>query len=147
MLLDAGADANATEPMYQLTPLQLAIVNGHYTLAKRLIERGVGVDDGSLYLAVDTRNLGFYAQRPNPAEKDGNVTSLDVINTLLERGANPDLPYTKGIPERTVAGEIVVPPGATALDRAAAASDFAVSRRCSRTGRARRWRPRTARRR
>ena len=36
--------------MYQLTPLQLAIVNGHYTLAKRLIERGVGVDDGSLYL-------------------------------------------------------------------------------------------------
>ena len=28
-LLEAGADANATEPMYQLTPLQLAIVNGH----------------------------------------------------------------------------------------------------------------------
>ena len=82
--------------MYQLTPLQLAIVNGHYTLAKRLIERGVGVDDGSLYLAVDTRNLGFYAQRPNPPEKDGDVTSLDVLNALLERGANPDLPYTKG---------------------------------------------------
>jgi ankyrin repeat protein len=135
MLLDAGADANATEPMYQLTPLQLAIVNGHYTLAKRLIERGVGVDDGSLYLAVDTRNLGFYAQRPNPPEKDGDVTSLDVVNALLGRGANPDLPYTKGdfdgdgkprLPERTVAGEIAVPPGATALDRAAAASDFAV---------------------
>ncbi len=117
--------------MYQLTPLQLAIVNGHYTLAKRLIERGVGVDDGSLYLAVDTRNLGFYAQRPNPPEKDGDVTNLDVINALLERGANPDLPYTKGIfdgdgkprlPERTVAGEILVPPGATPLDRAAAAS-------------------------
>jgi ankyrin repeat protein len=93
-LLDAGADANAAEPMYQLTPLQLAIVNGHYTLATRLIERG----------------------------------------------ADPDLPYTKGLPEgllpegaakprlpeRTVAGEIVVPPGATPLDRAAAASDFAV---------------------
>jgi uncharacterized protein len=124
-LLDAGADANAMEPMYQLTPLQLAIVNGHYTLAKRLIERGVDVDDGSLYLAVDTRNLGFYAQRPNPPEKDGEVTSLDVVNALLERGANPDLKYTKGIPERTVAGEIAVPPGATPLDRAAAAGDFA----------------------
>jgi len=139
-LLAAGADANAPEPMYELTPLQLAIVNGHYTLAMRLIERGAGVDDGSLYVAVDTRNLGFYAQRPNPPEKDGDVTSLDVVNALLERGADTDLPYTKGLPEgvlpegaakprlpeRTVAGEIVVPPGATPLDRAAAASDFAV---------------------
>jgi ankyrin repeat protein len=139
-LLAAGADPHATEPMYQLTPLQLAILNGHYTLAKRLIEHGVGVDDGSLYLAVDTRNLGFYAQRPNPHEKDGDVTSLDVVNALLERGADPDLPYTKGLPdgvlpegaakprlpERTVAGEIAVPPGATPLDRAAAAGDFAV---------------------
>jgi ankyrin repeat protein len=134
-LLDAGADANLAEPQYQLTPLQLAIVNGHFTLAKRLIERGVGVDDGSLYVAVDTRNLGFYAQRPNPPEKDGDITSLDVVNALLERGANPDLPYVKGVldgdgklrlPERTVAGEILVPPGATPLDRAAAANDFAV---------------------
>jgi len=121
--------------MYQLTPLQLAIVNGHYTLAMRLLERGVGADDGSLYLAVDTRNLGFYAQRPNPPEKDGAITSLDMINALLDRGANPDAPYTKGIfdgdgkprlPERTVAGEILVPPGATPLDRAAAAGDFPV---------------------
>ena len=140
-LLAAGADRNAAEPMYELTPLQLAIVNGHYTLAMRLIEHGVEVDDGSLYLAVDTRNLGFYAQRPNPPEKDGDVTSLDVVNALLERGANPDLPYTKGLPEgvlpeegpakprlpeRTVAGGIAVPPGATPLDRAAAAGDFAV---------------------
>ena len=135
VLLDAGAEADATEPMYQLTPLQLAIVNGHYRLAKRLIERGVGLDDGSLYLAVDTRNLGFYAQRPNPPEKDGDVTSLDVIGLLLEHGANPDLPYTKGtldgdgkprLPERTVAGEILVPPGATPLDRAASASDLVI---------------------
>jgi ankyrin repeat protein len=133
-LLDAGADASLVEPQYQLTPLQLAIVNGHWTLAKRLIERGVGVDDGSLYLLIDTRNLGYYAQRPNPQEKDGEVTSLDLLNALLERGANPDLPYTKGeiegdakprLPERTVAGEILVPPGATPLDRAAAAGDLA----------------------
>ncbi len=124
-----------TRDLGGLTALQLAIVNGHYTLAKRLIERGAGIDDGSLYIAVDTRNLGYYAQRPNPPEKDGNVTSLDVIRLLLERGANPDLPYAKGardgdgkprLPERTVAGEILVPPGATPLDRAAAASDFAV---------------------
>jgi ankyrin repeat protein len=128
-LLEAGADAAYEEPMYRLTALQLAVVNGHYTLAKRMIERGVGVDDGSLYLAVDTRNLGYFAQRPNPPEKDGEVTSLDVVEALLERGANPDLPYTKGIPERTVAGTIKVPPGATPLDRAAAAGDFAAVER------------------
>jgi len=125
-LLDAGADANVVEPMYQLSALQLAVVNGHYTLAKRLIERGVDVNDGSLYLAVDTRNLGYYAQRPNPPEKDGEVSNLDVIVALLEHGVNADLPYTKGIPERTVAGEIAVPPGATPLDRAAAANDLPV---------------------
>jgi ankyrin repeat protein len=110
--------------MYQLTSLQLAIVNGHYTLAKKLIERGVGVDDGSLYLAVDTRNLGYYAQRPNPPDKDGDVTNLDVIAALLDKGANADAPYAKGIPERTVAGEIAVPHTATPLDRAAVAGDF-----------------------
>jgi ankyrin repeat protein len=125
-LLDAGADASATEPMYELTPLQLAIVNGHYTFAKRLIERGVNVDDGSLYLAIDTRNLAYFAQRPNPPERDGEVTNLDVISVLLEHGVDADAPYTKGIPERTVAGEIGVPAGATALDRAAVAGDFAV---------------------
>jgi ankyrin repeat protein len=124
-LLDAGADAALEEPMYRLTALQLAVVNGHYTLAKRMIERGVDVDDGSQYLAVDTRNLPYFAQRPNPPEKDGEVTSLDVIAALLERGANPDLPYAKGIPERTVAGTIPIPAGATPLDRAAAAGDFA----------------------
>src|SRR6185312_1154805 len=123
-LLEAGADANAVEPMYHLSSLQLAIVNGHYTLAKKLIDRGVNVNDGSLYLAIDTRNLGFYAQRPNPPDKDGDVSNLDVITALLDHGANANLPYTKGIPERTVAGEIEVPKGATPLDRAAAAGDF-----------------------
>jgi ankyrin repeat protein len=38
----------------------------------------------------------------------------------------PEGPAKPRLPERTVAGEIVVPPGATPLDRAAAASDFAV---------------------
>ncbi len=125
-LLAAGANPELAEPMYQLTSLQLAVVNGHYTLAKKLIDRGVGVDDGSLYLAVDTRNLGFYAQRPNPPDKDGTVTNLDAIKALLDRGADANAPYTKGIPERTVAGEIEVPPGATPLDRAAVAGDSEV---------------------
>lgn len=128
VLLDAGADATSQEPMYGLTPLQVAVVNGHYRLARHLIDHGVAVNDGSLYLAIDTRNLAYYAQRPNPPEKDGDVSNLEVIERLLERGADPDLPYTKGIPERTVAGQIEVPAGATPLDRAASAADFDVVR-------------------
>ena len=123
-LLTAGAEIDATEPMYELTPLQTAIVNGHYAFAAKLIERGANVNDGSVYLAVDTRNLGFYAQRPNPALKDDGVTSLAVITMLLEHGADADVAYTKGIPERTVARQITVPQGATPLDRAATANDF-----------------------
>ena len=128
VLLAAGADLTATEPMYELTPLQTAIVNGHYTLAMRLIEQGADVDDGSLYLAVDTRNLGYYAQRPNPPQKDGEFTSLDVIVALLKQGADAELVYEKGIPERTVAGQIEAPRGAIPLDRAAVATDAAAIR-------------------
>ena len=127
VLIAAGANTAAEEPMYGLTPLQTAVVNGHYSLAADLIRtHGVDVDDGSLYLAIDTRHLGFYAQRPNPPDLDGGVSNLDVITLLLARGADPDLPYAKGIPERTVAGEINVAPGSTPLDRAATDNDLTV---------------------
>ncbi|WP_428096432.1 ankyrin repeat domain-containing protein [Candidatus Rariloculus sp.] len=129
VLLEAGADSTAVEPMYQLTPLQTSIVNGHYAFAAHLIDRGADVNDGSLYLTIDTRHLGFYAQRPNPPDKDRGVSNLDVVDLLLARGADADHPYDKGIPERTVAGQIEVPPGATPLDRAAAANDLEVIRR------------------
>ena len=127
-LLAAGADINASEPQYGFSPLQTAIFNGHFALAARLADKGANVNDGSLYTAIETRNLATYSNRPNPPDTDAGVTSLDVIKTLLAHGADPNLPYTKRIPPRQAQGDINVPPGATPLFRATRATDLAAIR-------------------
>jgi uncharacterized protein len=127
-LLAAGADINASEPQYGFTALQTAIFNGHYQLASRLVAKGANVNDGSLYTAIETRNLATYSNRPNPSDNDNGVTSLDLINALLAHGADANLPYTKRIPPRQAQGDITVPPGATALYRATRATDLAAIR-------------------
>jgi uncharacterized protein len=123
-LLAAGANVNASEPQYGFTALQTAIFNGHYQLAVRLADRGADVNDGSLYTALETRNLATYSNRPNPPDNDNGVTSLDLIQALLAHGADPNQPYTKRIPPRQAQGDISVPPGATPLYRATRATDL-----------------------
>jgi ankyrin repeat protein len=123
-LLAAGANVNASEPQYGFTALQTAIFNGHYQLAVRLADRGADVNDGSLYTALETRNLATYSNRPNPPDNDNGVTSLDLIQALLAHGADPNEPYTKKIPPRQAQGDINVPPGATPLYRATRATDL-----------------------
>jgi uncharacterized protein len=127
-LLDAGADLKGTEPQYGFTPMQTAIFNGHYDLAARFIERGADVNDGSLYTAIEMRNLATYSNRPNPPESDKELSSLDLIKRLLARGADPNRPYTKKIPPRQAQGDIVVTPGATPMYRAMKATDLTVAR-------------------
>jgi ankyrin repeat protein len=128
VLVAAGADLDASEPQYGFTALQTAIFNGKYRFAQMLIEKGANLNDGSLYIAVEMRNLATYSNRPNPPDSDGGVTHLDVIRTLLEKGADPDAPYTKSIPPRQAQGNINVPPGATPLYRAVRSVDLATVR-------------------
>jgi ankyrin repeat protein len=128
VLLDAGADVNASESQYGFTPMQTAIFNGHYDFAAILMERGADVNDGSLYTAIEMRNLATYSNRPNPPEQDRQLTSLDVIKLLLARGADPNQPYIKKIPPRQAQGDIAVPPGATPLYRATRATDLTTIR-------------------
>ena len=111
LLIAAGADLKAVEPQYGFTPMQTAIFNGHYDLAARLIDKGADVNDGSLYTAVEMRNLARYSNRPNPPDTDKELSSLDVIKRLLAHGADPNRVYTKKIPPRQAQGDIVVTPG------------------------------------
>ena len=124
-LIAGGADLNATEPQYGFTALQTAIFNGHYAFAKLLIDKGADVDDGSLYIAVEMRNLAKYTNRPNPPDSEDGISHLDVAKLLLDKGAQPNLAYTKLVPPRQAQGNINVAPGSTPLYRAVRAIDLA----------------------
>lgn len=123
-LIAAGADVRATEPQYGFSALQTALFNGHYALARLLIEKGADVDDGSLYIAVEMRNLAKYTNRPNPPAADQGVTAMEVLKLLLAKGANARLAYSKLVPPRQAQGNINVTPGSTPLYRAVRAVDF-----------------------
>ena len=88
-LIAAGADLNAAEPQYGFTAMQTAIFNGHYAFAKLLIEKGANVNDGSLYIVIEMRNLAKYTNRPNPPDAENGVSHLDVATLLLAKGADP----------------------------------------------------------
>jgi uncharacterized protein len=123
-LIAAGADVDAAEPQYGFTALQTALFNGHYALARLLIEKGADVNDGSLYIAIEMRNLAKYTNRPNPPDTDQGVTAMDVATLLLARGADANLAYTKHVPPRQAQGNINVAPGSTPLYRAVRAVDI-----------------------
>jgi len=105
--------------------MQTAVFNGHYALARLLIEKGADVNDGSLYVTMEMRNLAHYTNRPNPSDVEGGVTHLDLLTLLLAKGADPNRPYTKTIPPRQAQGNINVPAGATPLYRAVRGIDLA----------------------
>ena len=124
-LIAAGADLAITEPQYLFTALQTAIFNGHYALAKQLLEKGANPNDGSLYIVMEMRNLATYSNRPNPADSERGVSHMDVARLLLDKGADPNAAYAKTVPPRQAQGNINVAPGATPLYRAVRAVDLA----------------------
>ncbi len=90
VLLAAGADVNAAEPQHNFTSMLIAIYNGKYDFVSVLMEHDANVNDGSLYLAIELRNMDTYSNRPNPPETDRTLTATDIIKKLLARGANPN---------------------------------------------------------
>src|SRR5947208_3363330 len=128
VLLAAGADVNAAEPQHNFTPMLIAVYNVKYDFVSVLMEHDANVNDGSLYLAIELRNMDTYSNRPNPPETDRTLTATDIIKKLLARGANPNQVFDKKPPQIQTQGTVVVPPDATAFYRAVKAADLTVMR-------------------
>jgi ankyrin repeat protein len=76
----------------------IAIYNDRFDLANTLIELGSDVNDGSLYVAVEMRDattdqFAFDGSRRRP-DYPNRLTALDLMRTLLERGADPNQTFT-----------------------------------------------------
>lgn len=130
-LADGHANLNATDPDGS-TALVIAIINAHFDLANMLIEKGADLniadDTGmtALYAAVDMNTLGAMLSRPAPKRLD-NLSSADIVQSLLKHGANPDLRLKKPIIGRHHnGGDATLGEGTTALMRAAKGNDIPV---------------------
>jgi ankyrin repeat protein len=95
LLLDARADINL--PAANGTPpITVAITNNHISLAMYLLERGADPNLADnfykrtpLYAAIEMRNMDFTRESPPPVADPADP--MDLIQALLDRGANPNV--------------------------------------------------------
>jgi ankyrin repeat protein len=128
-LIAAGADVNQTSADGS-SPLLVAVQNGYYDIALYLLDHGANVNLANskgwtpLYLAVKIRNQETTAI-PGP----GTDGVLDFIQTLLDRGANPNLRIQADTEiHQGMTSAWLREAGATPLLRAALCGDLTVVR-------------------
>jgi len=133
ILLDAGAEINTADPD-GITPLLSSIINGHYDVAVLLITKGADpnlADEtgrAPLFSAVDFHTMPV-SNRPSPRELDNELTSFDVVKSLLAHGANVNAQLKTQQPYRVKldrGDDTMLTTGTTPLLRAAKAGDVEV---------------------
>ncbi len=100
-LLKAGADVNQVSAGDHSSPLLMATINGHFDLAKLLLERGANAklasDAGATPLYA-TINVQWAAKSlyPQPtAQKQQKTTYLELMEALIKAGADVNARLTK----------------------------------------------------
>jgi len=127
MLADAGANVNY-EDRARVTPLNLAVYNGHFDTAALLLDKKANANDGSVYLAVEMRNLmanGVNADH-HPVPRTGDqLDSVAILTRLLARGGIADDELLKEIQSRSLGfTRPTYLSGLTPLQRAAQQADL-----------------------
>ncbi len=134
-LVETGADVNQQSAGDKTSPIVLAIINGHFELAKYLIDHGADPNlanqDGltALYATIDAQWAPL-GGGPLPVTGHDRIGYLDLMKALLEHGANPDLRLKKKLWFRPAFHDQmwVGTPGSTAFWRAAQATDLTAMR-------------------
>ena len=116
----------------KFTPLVMAITNGHFDVAKYLLEQGADPNLASLsgltalYATIDVQ-WAPHAWFPQPNTDQEKVSYLDLMKALLEHGANVNAQLGEKLWFRSFTNDYtwVDPAGATAFWRAAQSSDVA----------------------
>jgi ankyrin repeat protein len=102
VLLKHKADINLGDPS-DVVPLAVAMLNANWDIAKRLVEAGADVNAWDWYgrapLHVAIGNMQT-ANNHNPLDNDrpNQATGLELVNLLVERGANPNQQQHFGAP-------------------------------------------------
>lgn len=130
-LLKGGADPELTDPD-EISPLIMATLNANWDAAKVLLNHGANPDKWDwwgrtpLYAAVDLNTVprGGRPDRPSTDE----TTGTEIIEMLLEAGANPDAQLKLFPPYRALGADRgadgILTTGATPLHRAARGADI-----------------------
>jgi ankyrin repeat protein len=133
VLIASGANINEITPESH-TGLVLALMNGEFDAAGALIDAGIDINLADnvgrtpLYAAVDAHTMPS-SNRPAPKEADSTLSSMDIIQTLLAKGASVNAALRAQLPYRTKldrGGDGVLGAGTTPLLRAAKAGDTPV---------------------
>jgi ankyrin len=130
ILAAAGANLNLADPE-GISPLLMAVINTHYDLAADLIRRGANPNQWDLwgrtplYAAVDLNTIPR-GGRPDRPSLD-RTSSLEMVEMLLEAGANPNARLRLAPPFRNIGNDRgldgMLTTGATPLLRAAKGLD------------------------
>jgi ankyrin repeat protein len=119
-----------------VTPLINALMNGHFDAAGALLDAGAdpnkadNVGRTPLYAAVDMNTVPS-SNRPGPKTIENEVTGLQFVTKLLDKGANPNARLKKQTPYRSKVDrgtDTMLGAGTTAFLRAARAGDAGMMR-------------------